>query len=171
MSSKLIRYCCLALFLLPAAFASAQNSSGEGPRGLSAEEALAEANNAYGPPPPVEDCPDTDLPSTENVIVVCRRRVDQSQHRIRSDEQAENDYAEATKFANDPQAPDVAGPGIFRGKPTFSLPPPVPAILIDIKALPEAPPGSDADRIARGLAPRGNEGGNGSEPRDEERPQ
>jgi hypothetical protein len=28
--------------------------------------------------------------------------------------------------------------------------------MIDVTALPEAPPGSDADRIARGLAPRGS---------------
>ncbi|QUL37457.1 hypothetical protein [Erythrobacter sp. JK5] len=32
-----------------------------------------------------------------------------------------------------------------------------PALLIDIGALPEAPPGSDADRIARGLPPLGKD--------------
>ncbi|MDJ0644277.1 MAG: hypothetical protein QNJ15_15795 [Erythrobacter sp.] len=31
------------------------------------------------------------------------------------------------------------------------------ALLIDVEALPEAPPGSDADRIARGLPPLGRE--------------
>ncbi|MEL7219284.1 MAG: hypothetical protein AAGK01_12745 [Pseudomonadota bacterium] len=36
-----------------------------------------------------------------------------------------------------------------------AIPPcaPEPAILIDVGALPEAPPGSDADRVARGLPP------------------
>ena len=34
--------------------------------------------------------------------------------------------------------------------------PPPPVYMIDVTALPEAPPGSDADRIARGLAPRGS---------------
>ena len=33
-----------------------------------------------------------------------------------------------------------------------------PALIVDVTALPKAPPGSDADRIARGLAPLGEEG-------------
>jgi hypothetical protein len=36
--------------------------------------------------------------------------------------------------------------------------PPPKALMIDLKAIPEAPPGSDADRVGRGLAPTGNEG-------------
>ena len=64
-----------------------------------------------------------------------------------------------------PLTPDVAGPGIFRGPATVSglcLIPPCPkepALIIDIESLPEAPPGSDADRIARGLPPLGNDEG------------
>ena len=60
------------------------------------------------------------------------------------------------------EAPNVAGPGIFTGPATVSglcvIPPcpPPPVYMIDVTALPEAPPGSDADRIARGLAPRGS---------------
>ena len=34
-------------------------------------------------------------------------------------------------------------------------PPPGP-LMIDVEALPEAPPGSDADRAARGLPPKGD---------------
>jgi hypothetical protein len=30
-------------------------------------------------------------------------------------------------------------------------------VLIDLKSIPEAPPGSDADRVARGLAPTGRD--------------
>lgn len=36
-----------------------------------------------------------------------------------------------------PPAPDVAGPGIFKGKPTFSFGAPEPAYLIDFSKLPE----------------------------------
>ena len=36
--------------------------------------------------------------------------------------------------------------------------PPPPAIVVDFAALPDAPPGSDADRIARGLPPLGRDG-------------
>lgn len=51
--------------------------------------------------------------------------------------------------------PDVAGDGIFKGKPTIShlcLPscPKGAAYMIDLKSIPEAPAGSDADKIAKG---------------------
>ena len=68
-------------------------------------------------------------------------------------------YAEATQGV---KAPDVDGSGIIL--PTegsviaitvtteFGDPPP-PALIIDVEALPEAPEGSDARRIADGLPP------------------
>lgn len=90
-------------------------------------------------------------------IVVCGRE-DVPDQRITSKREAQDRYAAATAFRDAPATPDVAGPGIFRGKATFSLPPPVPALIIDVRALPEAPPGSDADRVARGLAPLGGDG-------------
>lgn len=52
--------------------------------------------------------------------------------------------------------PDVAGNGIFKGKPTMGgmcLIPPCAApkaYMIDLSSIPEAPVGSDADRIAKG---------------------
>lgn len=52
--------------------------------------------------------------------------------------------------------PDVAGKGIFTGKPTMAgmcvLPPcpPEAAYMIDLSTIPLAPAGSDADRIAKG---------------------
>jgi hypothetical protein len=129
----------------------------------SAEEALAAAGQVYGPAAPEPECKD----GQEGEIVVCAKEQEQSQFRMRSDEQAKNDYARETMFAGDPQAPDVAGPGIFRGEPTIGgmcIPglqkcPPPPAITVDFAALPAAPPGSDADRIARGLPPLGNDAG------------
>ena len=90
-------------------------------------------------------------------IVVCGTLPGEDQ-RITSREEAQNRHAAATQGGS---TPDVAGPGIFRGPATFggicvkgifNCPKP-PAVFIDVTALPQAPPGSDADRIARGLAP------------------
>ena len=68
-------------------------------------------------------------------------------------------YAAETAYDDELVPPDVAGGGIFRGPATVGglcfIPPcpKDPALIIDVEALPEAPEGSDADRIARGLAP------------------
>ena len=49
-----------------------------------------------------------------------------------------------------PRAPDVSGlPDCSQGCIRFGRKPPDP-LIIDLKSIPEAPPGSDADRIARG---------------------
>ncbi|MEP2735068.1 MAG: hypothetical protein ABJP34_02125 [Erythrobacter sp.] len=104
---------------------------------------------------------DQEAASISGEIVVCGRSVDNSKYRTTSDSQKR--YAEETAFINDPQAPDVAGAGIFRGPATVGgmcfIPPcpPPKALIIDVEALPEAPPGSDADRIGRGLPPVGQD--------------
>lgn len=129
----------------------------------SAEQALDAATQAYGPAAPEPQC----TGGAEGEIVVCAQEQEQSQFRIRTDKQSEDDYARETMFDGDPQAPDVAGPGIFKGAPTVGgmcIPglqkcPRPPAIEVDFSQLPEAPPGSDADRIARGLPPVGNDNG------------
>ncbi len=96
-------------------------------------------------------------------IVVCGRRSGDTAE-MWDQEAFETRYAAKTMYKNDFAPVDVAGAGIFRGPATASglcfIPPcpPPPALMIDIKALPEPPPGSDADRIARGLAPRGRDG-------------
>ena len=98
-------------------------------------------------------------------IVVCGARPGETDPRYSSSEEAENRYAEKTAFRDDPATPDVAGPGIFRGPATvsgicvpgiFNCPRPA-ALIVDVTALPQAPPGSDADRIARGLQPLGED--------------
>ena len=102
-------------------------------------------------------------------IVVCRRSRDDTAAYGFDKKAWEERYAAETRGA-DPV--DVAGPGIFRGAPTVGglcIPglqkcPPPPAIVVDFAALPEAPPGSDADRIARGLAPRGSRFDDGETP-------
>lgn len=96
-------------------------------------------------------------------IIVCGDRNRGTTDGIWHRQQWESRYARESAYANDPQAPDVAGAGIFRGPATVGglcilndCPPP-PALLIDVEALPPAPKESDADRIARGLAPRGQD--------------
>lgn len=96
-------------------------------------------------------------------IVVCGSRPGEVSPRYSSNEEAEDRYAARTAFRDDPATPDVAGKGIFRGPATVSgicVPglfncPKAPALMVDVRALPQAPPGSDADRIARGLPPQG----------------
>ena len=97
-------------------------------------------------------------------IVVCGSQ-DVPDQRITTRRDAQDRYAAATAFRDAPGTPDVAGAGIFRGPATvsglcvkgiFNCPKP-PALMVDVTKLPQAPPGSDADRIARGLAPLGED--------------
>lgn len=109
-----------------------------------------------------EDCEeDQDAATITGEIIVCRRRSEE-ENRLYDKEIAERRHAQRTQG---PQPVDVAGEGIFRGPPTVSglcfIPPcpKAPVYMVDFDALPETPPGSDADRVARGLAPRGNQDG------------
>ena len=112
----------------------------------------------------LENCSETDEATLiSGEIVVCRRTPDDTAAYGFDKKAWEERYAAETRGA-DPV--DVAGPGIFRGAPTVGslcIPglqkcPPPPAIVVDFAALPDAPPGSDADRIARGLPPLGRDG-------------
>lgn len=160
--SRWVRWVASILAMSAAPLAAPLDAQDDPPAPVSAEEALAEADATFGPPRPRPRC----RPQTGGEIVVCAADPDQNQFRVRSDRDAEDDYARATMDKNAPRAPDVAGPGIFRGPATVGslcIPglqkcPPPPAIVVDFAALPEAPPGSDADRIARGLPPLGNDG-------------
>jgi len=93
-------------------------------------------------------------------IVVCRELpADTSQLYSGSREAWLKDYAERTMNAGTLPPPDVAGPGIFRGPATVSglcFIPPCPkdaALIVDVEAIPPPPEGSDAERVAKGLAP------------------
>ena len=107
---------------------------------------------------------DQDAAIITGEIVVCRRLRNDAAAAGWDQEAFERRYAEATMYRGDPAPTDVAGKGIFRGPATVGglclIPPcpPPPAYIIDFDELPDAPPGSDADRIARGLAPRGRDG-------------
>lgn len=107
-----------------------------------------------------EDCEEeNDAARVAGEIVVCRRLGEASDGSW-DKEEWERDYARRTQGGS---TPDVAGGGIFSGPATVGglcLIPPCPpeqAIMIDVEALPEAPEGSDADRIARGLPPLGED--------------
>lgn len=108
-----------------------------------------------------------DAARISNTIIVCRRRNDAEVSGF--DKKAwEKDYAARTQGE---KPVDVAGEGIVgrhalgggntvRGcLPGLQKCPPPPALIIDVEALPQAPAGSDADRIARGLPPIGNDTG------------
>ncbi len=99
-------------------------------------------------------------------IIVCRRRDGDDAAASGFDkEKWERDYAQRTQGAKTPGLDSLAGGPLYRAdgsvfmvtvKRAFGDPPP-PALFIDVEALPKAPPGSDADRIARGLAPLGGQ--------------
>lgn len=107
-----------------------------------------------------EDCEEeADAGRIAGEIVVCRQlgeATDGSWNR----EEWQQEYARRTQGE---QPVDVAGGGIFSGPATVSglcvIPPcpPEASIMIDVEALPEAPEGSDADRIANGLPPLGRD--------------
>lgn len=88
-------------------------------------------------------------------IVVCRRLgEDPANFFSGGSEAAQRRYAQETAFRDDPRTPNTFGiPDHGNGIRIGSAP--EAALLIDVEALPDAPPGSDADRIARGLPPLG----------------
>jgi len=103
---------------------------------------------------------DTERGVVSGEIVVCRELpADTSQLYSGSREAWLKDYAARTQNAGTIPPPDVAGPGIFRGPATISglcFIPPCPkdaALIVDVEAIPLPPAGSDAERVAQGLAP------------------
>lgn len=90
-------------------------------------------------------------------IIVCRRTGTSGENALSANRaEAQKRYAEETAFQNAPRTPNVSGlPDNGRGISVGKVPPP--ALIIDVEALPDAPEGSDADRIARGLPPLGQD--------------
>lgn len=122
---------------------------------VTAEQALAAAQQAYGPAPPEPEVAFACQNPAPGEIVVCAALEEQSQFRVPSS----LDEGDDSHLSWDGRPPDVSGPGIFKGPATISgcikginCPPP-PAYYFDITALPEPPPGSDADKIAKGEVP------------------
>lgn len=105
-----------------------------------------------------QQCEDeADAGEISGEIVVCRRLGESGENYYSgSAAEARKRYARETAFKGSPATPNVSGlsdngKGISLG----GVPPP--ALIIDVGALPPPPPGSDADRIARGLPPLGQD--------------
>lgn len=88
-------------------------------------------------------------------IIVCADR--EGDEAVQYDrEEARDRYAAKTQGRSTPDVFGIPNHGMVVIRGCFIPPcPKPPALIIDVAALPEAPPGSDADRIARGLAPLG----------------
>lgn len=93
-------------------------------------------------------------------IVVCREVGSEDTELSGSREETRKRYARETMLKGATRAPDFIIDCHEQGNPfgcvAFGKVPP-PAYIVDFDALPMAPPGSDADRIARGLPPVGSE--------------
>ncbi len=101
----------------------------------------------------VQECVDrADAGTISGEIVVCRE-VGSDNSALTGDRAAsQKRYAEETAFKGAPPPPDLFGiPDNGKGIGFGGVPPP--AVFIDVEALPKAPAGSDADRVARGLPP------------------
>jgi len=124
---------------------------------VTAEQAVAAAQEAYGPPD-TRAKPACPTPKPGDEIVVCGENEDPDKYRVKSSadldpKKARDGLPRAPDLFNLPQ-PAMVGVGVS-AKGCFIPPCPSPMpVLIDLKAIPEAPPGSDADRVANGLAPR-----------------
>ena len=100
-----------------------------------------------------EDCEEeADAARIANEIIVCRQ-LGEATDGSWNKEEWQKRYAEKTKGRSTPNTFGIANHGNAIG--FGSVPPP--AVLIDVEALPQAPEGSDADRIARGLPPLGRD--------------
>ncbi|MBS1240538.1 MAG: hypothetical protein H6R45_1244 [Proteobacteria bacterium] len=133
----------LALPLVPLA---AQQTS------VTADEAIGNAKQMYGPPPPASNCSKAKEDQNDSDIVVCaRKKQDDSQFRVKGTSELDPDSKEALDDGQ-PHAPDFAesckkNPGGACMKFGSA---PDPAYMIDFTLLPNAPEGSDADKIAKG---------------------
>ena len=112
---------------------------------------------------PLEDCSaEQEAAMITGEIIVCRRKRSTAGTGF-DKEDWERRYARRTMNKGDPRAPDVHGiqhGGVTVATGCFIPPcPPPPAYFIDFDKLPDPPPGSDADRISRGLPPLGRDTG------------
>ena len=100
-----------------------------------------------------KDCEDAnEAGRVNNEIVVCRE-LGEATDGSWDKEAWEKRYAEKTKGMSTPNTFGIPNHGNSIG---FGKVPP-PAYIVDFDELPEAPEGSDADRIARGLPPLGRQ--------------
>jgi hypothetical protein len=103
---------------------------------------------------------DEEAAAINGEIVVCRVRGNDGTGLTGTRAESQKRYAQETALKGAPRAPDFIRDCKEQGNPFgcvgFGKPPPV-AITVDFDALPTAPAGSDADRIARGLPALGQD--------------
>lgn len=115
---------------------------------ITAQDALTNAQRFYSvTPPKPEPCPE----ASGREIVVCAKHDDPKEQYVPSD------LDNGDPDDGIPRAPVVTmlpngGTVTIRGCFIPPCPPPA-ALLIDVKAIPKAPAGSDADRISKGDVP------------------
>lgn len=101
---------------------------------------------------------DEEAAAINGEIVVCRVRGNDGTGLTGTRAESQKRYAQETALKGAPRAPDFISDCNDQGNPfgcvSFGKAPPV-AVTVDFAALPKAPAGSDADRIARGLPPLG----------------
>ena len=149
MSRLRILLACIALYGATNVGARAQNIAGpaepeSSATALTAEEKAGIAQRLMqGPPQP----PKCGVPASDGTIIVCGGKAASDKERIPLREELES--ARSVK-GGVPRAPNVSGlRDCSRGCIGFGSAP-VAMYYFDLKALPEAPKGSDADRIATG---------------------
>ncbi len=99
---------------------------------------------------------DADAGTISGEIVVCAETGKDANALTGTRAETQKRYAQETAFKGAPPPPNVFGiPDNGKGIGIGKAPPP--PLFIDVGALPKAPAGSDADRIARGLQPTGEE--------------
>jgi len=136
---------------LAAALVAASAAPLRAQNGPTAEEAIQREREVFGPPAPQPRCGS----GGPGEIVVCAPESG-DQYRVPSTADSDPNSREARRRLDDgiPRAPQVGtvidcanGGCIGFG----SVPPP--AYIVDFSQIPEAPAGSDAERIAKGEAP------------------
>ena len=109
----------------------------------------------------VQECrDDADAGTISGEIVVCREVGSDDTGLTGNREETQKRYAQETMLKGAPRAPDFIKDCKEQGNPfgcvgIGKVPPP--AYMVDFDTLPTAPAGSDADRIARGLPPLGED--------------
>jgi hypothetical protein len=131
----------MSSILMAAAAAAAAASA---PPTVTADEAMARARALFASAPPRKPAPCQ--PSTGDEIVVCVQQEDPATQYVPSD--TDNGSTDD----GTPHAPDVSGLPDCSAASFCTRVGKTPRhpLIIDLKAIPEAPPGSDADKIARG---------------------
>jgi len=128
-----------------AAPAAAQEAATGPASGPSAEQAIEQQKKGFGPPNQRKSCGASEASGD---IVVCA--TDSKEFRVQSTAELDPTSHEAL-YDGVPRAPQL-DKGSCKGQAGcvgFGYAP-APIYYIDLKAIPEAPPGSDADLIAKG---------------------